>query len=46
MIVCKHCATKMLGIDYPDSDEEDVVPATQPEVRLTNVHQGLLWLLI
>ena len=37
---------KMLGIDYPDSDEEDVMPATQPEVRLTNVHQGLLWLLI
>ncbi|KAB2100646.1 hypothetical protein AG0111_0g10745 [Alternaria gaisen] len=25
----------MLGIDYPDSDEEDVVPATQPE--LTNI---------
>ncbi|KAG9196629.1 20S proteasome subunit beta 7 [Alternaria panax] len=25
----------MLGIDYPDSDEEDVVPATKPE--LTNI---------
>ena len=33
MIVCKHCATKMLGIDYPDSDEEDVMPATQPTMN-------------
>jgi hypothetical protein len=37
----KHCTYKMLGIDYPDSDEEDVVPATQPEVRLENVLGGL-----
>jgi hypothetical protein len=36
----------MLGIDYPDSDEEDVVPATKPEVRLENVPKGLWWLLI
>ena len=36
----------MLGIDYPDSDEEEVVPATKPEVRLTNVPKGLRPLLI
>jgi hypothetical protein len=41
MIVYQHCASKMLGIDYPDSDEEDVVPATKPEVRLANVLKGL-----
>ena len=34
----KHCTSKMLGIDYPDSDEEDVVSATKPEVRLAKVH--------
>jgi hypothetical protein len=31
----------MLGIDYPDSDEEDVVPATKPDVRLLNVYEAL-----
>lgn len=36
----------MLGIDYPDSDEEDVVPATKPEVRLPNLCKGLGSLLI
>ncbi|RMZ73931.1 proteasome component pre4 [Pyrenophora seminiperda CCB06] len=30
----------MLGIDYPDSDEEDVVAATNPDVRLVNVPKG------
>lgn len=37
---------KMLGIDYPDSDEEEVAPATKTEVRLVNVHKGLRPLLI
>ena len=37
----KHCTSKMLGIDYPDSDEEEDVPATKPEVRLENVLGGL-----
>jgi hypothetical protein len=31
----------MLGIDYPDSDEEGVVPATKPEVSLTDSLEGL-----
>lgn len=31
---------KMLGIDYPDSDEEEVAPATKIEVRPVNVQQG------
>lgn len=46
MMVRKHCAPKMLGIDYPDSDEEDVVPATKTEVRLLDVHRGPRPLLI
>jgi hypothetical protein len=41
MLADKHCTPKMLGIDYPDSDEDDVVPATKPEVRLANVLEGL-----
>jgi hypothetical protein len=36
----------MLGIDYPDSDEEEIAPAIKPEVRLVNVFQGLRPLLI
>jgi len=36
----------MLGIDYPDSDDEDVVPATKPEVRPANLCRGLGSLLI
>lgn len=40
MIVYKHCAPNMLGIDYPDSDEEEVAPATKPEVSLVNVLKG------
>jgi len=40
MIVYKHCAPNMLGIDYPDSDEEDVVAATNSEVRLVNMLKG------
>lgn len=37
---------KMLGIDYPDSDEEEVAQTTQPEVRLVNGFKGLRPLLI
>ncbi|KAK1919722.1 hypothetical protein P3342_002015 [Pyrenophora teres f. teres] len=40
MIVYKHCAPNMLGIDYPDSDEEEVVSVTKPEVRLVNELKG------
>ena len=38
--------SKMLGIDYPDSDEEEVAQVTKSEVRLVNGFEELRPLLI
>lgn len=40
-ILLTQFAAKMLGIDYASSDEEDVASVPIPEVRLTNVSEGL-----
>lgn len=34
-------STKMLGINYESSDDEDVIPASKQDVRLANVFEGL-----